>query len=56
MSLVGDCCGENGLVYCYLDVSPNLDSINKTEFCNLSGAFINLSVRYLINNVVNLKD
>lgn len=30
VSLVGDCCNENRLVYCYLDVSPKLDFINET--------------------------
>lgn len=24
VSLVGDCCSENGLVYCYLNVSPKI--------------------------------
>lgn len=64
MSLVGDCCGENGFVDWYLDGSPKLDSINKTGVLkwksnvkgSLSGTFINISVVLLKNNLVNLKD
>lgn len=29
VSLVGDGCSQNGLGYCYLDVSAKLDSINE---------------------------
>lgn len=44
-----DRCGKNGLMYRYLDVNPELDSINKTggardEATLRAGSWVHLSI------------